>query len=78
MTEKQFHVLLEDHDVHRNVQRLYEQLVTSTMFKSMDVEIMDAFLSHFELSEDMSFEEFIGLYKIFEVVYEKDKFPIIY
>lgn len=78
MTESQFLVLLDDHDAHRNVQKFYEQLVTSTMFKSMNVEIMDAFLSHFELSEDTSFEELIGLYKIFEVVYEKDKFPIIY
>lgn len=78
MTEKQIQILLDDHNVHRNVQKFYERLVTSTIFKSMDAEIMDAFLSHFELSEEMSFEEFISLYKIFEVVYEENKFPIIY
>ena len=78
MTEKQFLDLLRDHDVLRNVQPYYEELLTSSIVKSMNVEIMDAFLSHFELSEDMTFEEFIGLYKIFEVVYEEDKFPVIF
>ncbi|PMC36998.1 hypothetical protein CJ195_13140 [Bacillus sp. UMB0899] len=78
MTEKQFQDLISDHDVHRNVQPYYERLLTSSILKSMNVEIMDAFLSHFELSEEMTFEEFIGMYKIFEVVYEENKFPIIY
>ncbi|WP_175639929.1 hypothetical protein [Metabacillus schmidteae] len=78
MTEKQFQDLISDHDVHRNVQPYYERLLTSSILKSMNVEIMDAFLSHFELSEEMTFEEFIGMYKIFEVVYEENKFPVIY
>lgn len=78
MTEKEFLDLLGDHDAHRNVQPHYERLLTSSILESMNVEIMDAFLSHFELSEDMTFEEFIGLYKIFEVVYEENKFPVIY
>ncbi|MCM3442735.1 hypothetical protein AB3Z07_19680 [Metabacillus halosaccharovorans] len=78
MTEQQFLDLLDDHDAHRNIQPYYEQLMSSQVLRSMDVELVDAFLSHFELSEDMTFEEFMGLYKIFEAVYEKDKFPIIY
>ncbi len=78
MTEKQFLDLLDDHDVHRNMQPYFERLLTSPIMNALDVEIMDGFLSHFELSEDMTFEEFMGLYKLFETVYEEDKFPVIY
>ena len=78
MTEKQFLDLIDEHHVHRNVQLFYDQLLTSKILKAMDEEIMNAFLYHVELCEKMSLEEFISLYKIFEVVYEDNKLPMIY
>jgi hypothetical protein len=76
--ENQFKSLLDENNQYSNVRDIYDQLILSSQFKDMDVETLDAFLTHFELSDGITFEEFIGLYKIFDAIYEKDKFPIIF
>ncbi|MFD2213617.1 hypothetical protein [Metabacillus endolithicus] len=78
MEENQFKSLLDENNQYSKVRNIYDQLILSSQFHDMDVDTLDAFLTHFELKDDITFEEFIGLYKIFDAIYEKDKFPIIF
>ncbi|UGB29843.1 hypothetical protein [Metabacillus sp. B2-18] len=78
MEENQFKSVLDENNQYSKVRNIYDQLILSSQFHDMDVETLDAFLTHFELKDGITFEEFIGLYKIFDAIYEKDKFPIIF
>ncbi len=78
MTERQFTLILDEHDFHYKIRNIYKEIISSNVLESLDDEIMDAFLSHFEFNEDISFEEFVGFYKMFRAIYRKDKFPVLY
>jgi hypothetical protein len=78
MTEKQFRDLLDDYGYKSLFEKMHDRLLFLKIIEKMDMEIIDSFLSHFEIDEDITFEEFLYLYRIYSNMYEKDKFPVIF